>query len=181
MTYHVGAALPERWAAIAPQFGSFHRGYLLSPSTGVAILDVHGTRDKTVPANTSLSADGYYYTTVQEIFDGNEYAGGWKQANGCTGPTSHYPTKYDGQSHLYCISEGNCSGGDVVRCSWRGGHNWYGNSAKLNGGLVTDFLLQWTKPTFVGGSGNLLQDIVIADELEVSQDHDLNSVLTSAT
>merc|ERR1712166_1725892 len=111
-----GAALPERWAAIAPQFGSFHRGYNLSPSTGVAIIDIHGTNDKTVPANSSMSSGGYYYTPVQEIFEGNKYAGGWKKANGCTGPISHYPTNYDGQSQLSCVSEGDCSGGDVVRC-----------------------------------------------------------------
>lgn len=180
MTYHVGAAVPERWAAIAPQFGSFHKGWLLSPSTGLAVIDIHGTNDKTVPANTSTSSDGYYYTTVHDMFEGNEYAPGWKKANGCTGPISHYPTSYDGQSSLSCVSDGSCSGGDVVRCSWKGGHNWYGNSAKLNGGLVTEFLLKWTKPTFKGGSGsNLLQDIAIVDE-ELSEVPELSSMISPA-
>merc|ERR1711939_128815 len=33
---------------------------------------------------------------------------------------------------------------------WKGGHNWYGNSATKNGGLVTFFLLQWTKTSHIG-------------------------------
>jgi polyhydroxybutyrate depolymerase len=178
MAYHVGAALPERWAAIAPQFGSFHKGYLMSPSTGLPIIDIHGKNDKTVPANSSTSSGGYFYTTVKDIFEGNKEAPGWKKANGCSGGIKAYPTEFDGQSGLSCVSEGECTGGDVVRCSWNGGHNWYGNSAKLNGGLVTDFLLKWTKPTFKGGSGEVFQDITITED-EITPVRDLSSVLTS--
>jgi len=180
MAYHVAAALPDRWAAAAPQFGSFHKGWLLSPSTGLPIIDIHGKKDKTVPANTSTSSGGYFYTTVHDMFEGNDQAPGWKSANGCSGHISAYPTSYDGQSGLSCVSEGECSGGDVVRCSWNGGHNWYGNSAKLNGGLVTEFLMKWTRPTFKGGSGtNLLQDVAIVGD-ELIEGRDLSSVLTSA-
>ena len=60
-----------------------------------------------------------------------------------------WPTKYDGHLRFYCLREGQCSGGDVIRCSWDGGHNWLFNDAKANGGLLTTFLLQWTKPTHV--------------------------------
>jgi polyhydroxybutyrate depolymerase len=173
MTYQVAVDMADRLAAAAPQFGSFHRGYSLSPKTGVPVIDIHGTKDTTVPANVSLSGDGYYYTTTDQIFFGDEYSDGWTKSNGCTGASSHYKTNYDGIDQLYCVSEGSCSGGDVVRCAWNGGHNWYGNSATLNGGLVSDFLVQWTKPSHIGfgytvgeevGEPNLLQDIEIVDE-----------------
>ena len=42
------------------------------PEVGLPVIDLHGTSDTTVPANVSLSGDGYYYTPVHEIFNGNE-------------------------------------------------------------------------------------------------------------
>ena len=49
------------------------------------------------------------------------------------------------------MSEGACTGGDVVRCAWDGGHTWLFGSARANGGLVTSFLLRWAKPSHRGG------------------------------
>merc|ERR550537_1337031 len=115
--------MASRLAAIAPQFGSFQRGFNAAPSVGVPVIDLHGQSDTTVPANVSLSADGYYYTPVAEIFDGNQYSAGWKKSNGCSGSASHYRTEYDGIKGLWCVSEGYCPGGDVVRCAYKGGHN----------------------------------------------------------
>ena len=37
-----------------------------------------------------------------------------------------------------------------MRCMWDGGHNWLFNKPSPNGGLVTMFLLQWTKPSHAG-------------------------------
>lgn len=52
-------------------------------------------------------------------------------------------------------TQGDCSGGDVVRCAWNGGHNWLFDDAVANGFLVTDFLLRWTKPSHQGGGVNV--------------------------
>ena len=147
-TYQLGVVLHERLAAISPEFGSFHRGFAMAPLSKVPVLDLHGSHDTTVPANVSLSADGYYYTTVKEIFDGGAYSGGWKKANGCKEKASHWPTQWDGTRDFYCVSE--CADDDVVRCSWNGGHNWLFNDATANGGLLAFFLLGWTKPTHAG-------------------------------
>ena len=121
----------------------------MAPSVKVPVLDLHGSKDTTVPANVSLSADGWYYTTTDEIFNGGEYSDGWKAANECEGPAAHWPTQWDGEDDFYCISE--CPEETVVRCMWDGGHNWLFNNAKANGGLVTKFLMQWTKPSHIGG------------------------------
>ena len=150
MTYQLGVDLADRLAAIVPEFGSFHYGFAMAPTTGVPVLDLHGSKDTTVPGNVSLSGDGYYYTTTDEIFGGGKYSTGWKKANGCSGASSHYPTQFDGQSDFWCVQEGDCPGGDVIRCSWKGGHNWLFNSAKSNGDLVTDFLFKWTKQSHLG-------------------------------
>jgi polyhydroxybutyrate depolymerase len=190
MTYQVAVDMASRLAAAVPQFGSFHRGYSESPSSPVPILAFHGTQDTTVPANVSLSGDGYYYTTVDDIFNGDAYETGWRKANGCTGSTSHYPTKFDGQYQLYCVSTGSCTNGDVVRCSWNGGHNWYGNNPTSNGGLVSDFLMKWTKPTHLGYGrvqgeepveGDFLEDITILedDSEEPNRFADLPETLTA--
>merc|ERR1719356_232863 len=106
MTYQLGADLGARLAAIAPQFGSFARGFNMVPQVGVPVIDLHGKSDTTVPANVSLSADGYYYTITSEIFYGNAYSKGWVSVNGCSGSAEHYPTNYDNIKELYCVSEG---------------------------------------------------------------------------
>merc|ERR1719171_2768200 len=106
MTYQIGVDMASRLAAIVAEFGSFHRGFNELPSTTVPILEFHGTKDTTVPANVSLSGDGYYYTTVKEIYYGGSYSSGWRKSNGCSGGTSQYKTNFDGQYSLYCESTG---------------------------------------------------------------------------
>jgi len=168
-TYQLGVDLASRLAAIVPQFGSFHRGWNLSPSVGVPVLDLHGSKDTTVPGNVSLSGDGYYYTTTAEIFEGNSYSTGWKKSNGCTGSSFHYPTRFDGGKwDFWCVSEGKCVGGDVIRCSWSGGHNWLFNDAESNGGLVTEFLLRWTKTSHIGKGRSLGEDPTAGRPLNVT-------------
>lgn len=180
MTYQLATDMSSRLAAAAPQFGSFQKGFLQGPTTSVPLIDIHGTKDTTVPANKSLSGDGYYYTTVADIFST------WGKANGCTGSTSHYSTPYDGQSSLYCVNHGSCSGGDLVRCAWNGGHNWFANSASKNGGLVTYFLMQWSETEHLGygnkGEPDLLEDIeIIEEEEQPGAFDDLNVTLTSSS
>lgn len=175
MAYQLGVTLSNRVAAIAPQFGSFHRGFNMAPKSGVPIMSIHGKSDTVVPANTSLSGDGYYYTTTSNIFNGDSYSSGWKKANGCSGSSTHYKTNYDRVKDLWCVSEGICSGGDVVRCSYTGGHNWFNGGGKDHGGLVVDFMMQWTKTSHIGrgysegetmGPGEILEDITAVDEDE---------------
>eukprot|EP00811_Abedinium_folium_P015312 NODE_24277_length_631_cov_3.882937.p1 GENE.NODE_24277_length_631_cov_3.882937~~NODE_24277_length_631_cov_3.882937.p1 ORF type:complete len:139 (+),score=30.26 NODE_24277_length_631_cov_3.882937:122-538(+) len=103
--YQEGVDLSHRYAAIAPQFGSFHRGFRMVPRNSLPLIDIHGIHDTTIPANVSLSGGGYYYTPVHEIFNGDSDGPGWKAANGCSGDAEHWPTPWDGIFDLYCILE----------------------------------------------------------------------------
>jgi poly(3-hydroxybutyrate) depolymerase len=160
MAYGLGANLQQRFAAVAPQCGSFHNGFLDAPDAevgiGMPLMDIHGNADVTVPINMTrfnkdgdkypLSADGWYYTQINDITDA------WRISNNCTGDVTHYSTSLDGVDGLYCIAEGSCIGGDVVRCAWEGGHDYYGGSYNINSGkLVWEFLQQWNRPCHIGG------------------------------
>ena len=179
-TYQEGASNSLRFAAAAPQFGSYHRGFAMAPLDDLPLLDIHGSQDTTIPANVSLSGDGYYYTTTAEIF------ALWEPMNGGNGTYSQYVTAWDGQMNAYCIQSSN---GKTVRCMWNGGHNWFLNSATANGGLVTGFLLQWANPTHVGG-GNVLGEpyvqpqvgevtILSAEQYEAMQAADIAATLST--
>lgn len=190
MTFQIGVDMASRLAAVVPEFGSYHYQFAMAPSTSVPILEFHGTKDTTIPANKSLSGDGYYYTTVEEMYYGGSYSSGWRKSNGCSGGTSQYKTSFDGQYSLYCESTGSCTA-DTVRCSWKGGHNWYGNNPTSNGGLVSEFLMKWTKPTHIGfgrvegeepGAGDLLEDVTIIydeDSEELDAFAELPTTLTA--
>ena len=128
-TYQVAMSLSDRVAAVAAVAGGVHPGFLKPPAHPLALMDIHGWRDTVVPCNATegkslpTSGDGWQFTNQSDI------VAMWRQLDGCTGPAAHYPTKYDGQSELYCLREGSCSAGsagvgplDVVRCAWSGDH-----------------------------------------------------------
>merc|ERR1712216_57459 len=173
----------------------------MAPTSSVPVLSFHGTKDTTVPANNSKNkpypvGEGYFYTDVHEIFYGSSYSDGWRTSNNCSGASSQYKTSYDGKYDLYCWDAGTCIGGDVVRCAWVGYHNWYGCPGQYNfgcnpsdnGGLVTEFLMKWSKPGHIGfgrvqgeelGEGNLLDDITIVEDEDAEEFERGPSVLTS--
>lgn len=107
MAYSLGAVIPSRLAAIAPQCGSFAKGFLAAPDAniGIPLMDIHGVNDAIVPANLTrfnigddvefpLSSDGWYYTKLDDILQR------WRHSNNCTGLSSQYVTDYDGVSGL---------------------------------------------------------------------------------
>jgi len=97
----MAASHSERFAAAAPQFGSFHRGFAMAPKDEIPIIDIHGSKDTTVPANVSLSGDGYYYTTTADIFKLFE------PLNGGDGSYKQYVAPWDGQMDTYCVQLSN--------------------------------------------------------------------------
>eukprot|EP00937_MAST-01D_sp_MAST-1D-sp2_P001511 g1511.t1 len=150
-TYQTGVSMASRVAAIVPVAGSFHKGFLQTPATKVPLLDLHGTKDKEVPCNTSTSQDGWYFELQSSIIPA------WAKANGCSrtsltaykaaGVTSANYAKFK----LSCASHG-C---DTVTCAWNGAHDYFGDAGqwgggKSNGDLVYGFFEQYTKSSHIG-------------------------------
>ena len=117
-------------------------------------MDITGTEDVIVPINDTtygkgpVSSEGWIYSLMTDIF------ASWEPANGCTSEdkTEHYPTSFDGVQDLYCWGKrcGPDKSAPVVRCAWKGGHNYYGNSPTLNGPLVWEFLSTFSRETHLG-------------------------------
>lgn len=141
MVYGIAqSSLASRIAAISPVAGSPLLGFGKSPAVAMPIMEIHGSRDDIIPANltesyrgeigpnnSTVSSDGFYYEQVYLTM------GRYTEFNGCRGEVEHYPTRFDGDTDLYCVMPGGstCAGGNiVVRCSHRLGHTWpFGNGA----------------------------------------------------
>eukprot|EP00035_Acanthoeca_spectabilis_P034246 m.27910 g.27910 ORF g.27910 m.27910 type:complete len:354 (+) comp6488_c0_seq1:84-1145(+) len=140
MAYEAGYKLGHRFAAIAPGGGTPFVGHNNAPAVSrngaVSVMDLHGTRDTTCPANTTTSADGWNYEPVDSVMKV------WASAHGCSGSSTitKYDTAYDGDTKLWCVKFGNCANGvDFVRCSYDLAHHWLGYNK--NGG--TGAQLAW--------------------------------------
>jgi poly(3-hydroxybutyrate) depolymerase len=127
LAYELAAALPNRLSAAVAIGGSPHVGFMQSPTCGCAppsIMAISGTQDDTMPANTTKSANGYYYTLREDVL------GVWRAAHGvhpvCAHSAVHIQTPYDGLSGLYCTTDTGCAVGanKVVECNWEGGHDY---------------------------------------------------------
>lgn len=151
-TFRLGVVLADRLAAIAPISGSFMNGWITPPSNPMPVLDCTGTKDVTVPINDTaygdgpVSSEGWIYSLMTDIF------AAWEPANGCSSSDvpAHWPTPLDGTDQLYCWGK-TCGGENpVIRCAWNGGHNYFGNTGRLNSRLVWSFLSQFTREAHLG-------------------------------
>lgn len=137
-TFQMGASLSHRLAAIVPNAGAFHVGYVYSPARCLPVLDIHGTRDTVVPANTTRGG-GWYYTTV----DTNMRAFAQSCPQCSSSATRHFPTSFDGRNNLHCRAY-DCD--QVVRCAWDGSHTW----PSFHGELAWEFMNQFSNEAHVG-------------------------------
>eukprot|EP00039_Didymoeca_costata_P025105 m.12355 g.12355 ORF g.12355 m.12355 type:complete len:359 (+) comp4638_c0_seq1:402-1478(+) len=133
MAYHVGRELNSRFAAVVPGGGTPFVGHNNPPNETkglISVLDLHGDADNICPANSTTSTDGWNYIPVDDVLKV------WGTATGCVSMSTlrHFLTSEDGNKELYCVKLGDCPQGiDIVRCSYKGGHDWPGYSE--NGGL----------------------------------------------
>ena len=127
-----------RLQAISPVAGSPLLGFGKQPLVPMPIMEIHGSADDIIPANLSqsyqgevgpnnstVSSDGFYYEQVYLTME--QYT----TYNGCRGEPEHYPTRFDGETDLYCVMPRGSAcgtGNTVVRCSHSLGHTWpFGN------------------------------------------------------
>lgn len=123
VVHRLGCDLADRFAAVAPVAGALANGFNCAPSGRLALMQIHGRADTTVPYNGSKSSDGYFYESVREVVD----LWGSDLSQQCAAPLSPYPTGADGKQGWQCRQHAGCrTGAEVVTCLWDGGHDWPG-------------------------------------------------------
>jgi poly(3-hydroxybutyrate) depolymerase/CubicO group peptidase (beta-lactamase class C family) len=121
--HRLGCALPHRFAAIAPVAGTLAKGFNCAPSSkqAVSMMNIHATRDRTVPYDGTPSSDGFLYTPTSEVLD----LWATDSSQSCSAEATPYPTSKDGVNGFRCSQRAECaSGAQLVDCSWDGGHDW---------------------------------------------------------
>jgi polyhydroxybutyrate depolymerase len=117
----LGCDLAERFAAIAPVHGQLAIGFNCAAETRLAIMNVWGTKDNTLPGDDTVSSDGYYYTSVADV----QALWAGSSSQNCDVDTTPYSTVSDGTRNWTCNEHANCEiGAEVVECSWRAPHWW---------------------------------------------------------
>jgi polyhydroxybutyrate depolymerase len=121
--HRLGCEIPERFAAIAPTGGTLAKGFSCAPGGDppISMINIYGTRDRTVPFDGTPAEDGFLYTPTSEVIA--DWAGLASQK--CDSEESVYPTSKDGIRSFQCIQRANCAtGAEIVDCGWDGGHDW---------------------------------------------------------
>lgn len=140
-------SLAPRISAVVAVSGSFTYGFVNRPKVPVPLFMVTGLTDTTIPVNATdgdaaVADNGWLYATADQVFKK------WHVANECGDANeSHFPTPFDGVDDLYCWGMARGCAAPVVRCTWAGGHQYYGEDPDLNGPLVWSFFAQVNKPT----------------------------------
>jgi len=146
--HRLGCAIPHRFAAIAPVGGTLARGFNCAPdgSQPLSLMNIYGSRDDYVALTGTVSSDGYYYTSAEDVMD--KWSG--PDSQDCDPGTSSYPTSGDGILDLACTQHANCStGAEVVNCTWDGGHDWPKDKTRdLGNEIIWEFFSKHSRANY---------------------------------
>jgi len=120
-THRLGCNMADRFAAIAPVAGTLAKGFNCAPGpyASISLMNIHGSRDRYVPADGSEGSDGLFFVSVNDVM--NAWAGAESQS--CDDTETPYSTSGDGSREFICTQRDNCATGtEVVSCSWVGDH-----------------------------------------------------------
>lgn len=134
MTYHLGATLPSL-SSIAVVEGGQILGFPSVPVKGVQVLDVHGQRDATMPANISCGSEGpcgpgphNSLVTVDDFYmiPLSNITATWTKSAGCTpaGPTTYVTSASPNISCVYPHGDRCQNGTMIVTCTGNWSHDW---------------------------------------------------------
>ena len=139
MAYAVAYYMSNRIASIAPVASAALLGFDEVPKFPTSIMEIHGTGDSIIPANTSesyngnvapdgatFSSDGFYYVSQPQMTNGFAKGAKCSAADQPGKAVLPYHTDFDGIRGLSCVKPyGKCDDGvDVVQCSGGWGHTW---------------------------------------------------------
>lgn len=133
-------AISQRLSAIVPFAGLPHVGFNRPPASPLRLFGVWGRQDTVVPGfpsrsaggvkvqdGATLSKDGFYYTSMDQVVDQ------WLNVAGQLGPLNRtFHTPYDGEEGLVCMASDALSYTEapavpaVVVCTFDADHSWPG-------------------------------------------------------
>lgn len=125
--YEAGLRVGDRFAAIVPGGGTPFVGHNNAPPVSrngaVSVMDLHGTSDRTCPANDTTSVDGWNYEPVDNVMKV------WATAHGCSNSASmvKYNTAEDGECDPWrpCALEEYAPCGSSFFCGHSNVSNFY--------------------------------------------------------
>jgi poly(3-hydroxybutyrate) depolymerase len=128
LVQHLVREMPDRFAGIAPWFGTPLLGFLVgrnsrlirhrSDVAQISFLSLHGRQDVTIPPAGGVTYDGWIFEPEREV------SNVWAALNDCDSYESVSKTRWDG-GHLNfsCVEHLKCaSTRRVMRCAYDGVH-----------------------------------------------------------
>ena len=110
--HRLGCDMPDRFAAIAPVGGTLARGFNCAPDTSMSLslMNIYGRRDRYVSQDGTMSSDGYYYTSAEDVV--SKWAS--PSSQDCEATPTPYEASENGTLGLVCTQRDNCSTGAEV-------------------------------------------------------------------
>ncbi len=124
MAQRLACEFDGEFAAVALTIGRLERGYSCTPSSPMALLQLNGGLDTTVPPDGGPSADGFYYTPSREV------SKSWARQAQCSSTVQRWSNKITLEQGLLCNMYSDCNDKqvEVIDCLWpEGKHVWPGN------------------------------------------------------
>lgn len=125
MDHRLACELADRFAAIAPVSGTIGVPSC-SPTSKVAVMEIHGTGDAHVPwdGGVGCGASDTTFASVPSTLEG------WRTRNGCGAATAPYFQQGNGS----CSAYQGCQAPVVLCTIDGGGHSWPGGDPKADAG-----------------------------------------------
>jgi poly(3-hydroxybutyrate) depolymerase len=121
MANFVACARSDLFAAVVLVGGRLERGFQCQPTEPIALFQINGGRDTTVPVDGSASRSGYFYASATAI------AAAWNKGTGCDEKRQPWSSALTEEHGLQCTATCAGTNRESIECLWPNGeHYWPG-------------------------------------------------------
>jgi poly(3-hydroxybutyrate) depolymerase len=120
MAQYLACRRSDWFAAVALFGGRLERGFECGPTQPIALIQINGDRDKTVPADGRASSQGYFYASTKAT------AIAWNNGTSCEEEPQSWSSVLSEEQGLRCMA--SCAGTrrESIDCLWPGGEHYWG-------------------------------------------------------
>jgi poly(3-hydroxybutyrate) depolymerase len=120
MANYVGCTESEWFAGVALVSGRLERGFQCAPTESLALFQINGGRDTTVPVDGSVSRRGYFYASSSAV------AEEWNKGTGCEDKPQPWSSGLSEEHGLQCTATCAGSNKESIDCIWPEGEHYWG-------------------------------------------------------